>query len=206
MLAETARLTGLSPAWLARTRLRIDPARFRKELLRARGLTVGRFDTRYTGADYDDAGEMPDSDASAYAIDAAYVSAIHDHMTRALGLDWDRPYATFNRDALNKWDWQGPKKDDQPRWPGYVNVAPTLGRLLRENPRLNVLIANGLYDLATPFHAVETTIAGNGIDAARIRMTYYEAGHMMYLDEPSLASLMGDIREMIATALGTPPC
>ncbi len=198
VLAETARLTGLAPEWLARTRLRIEPGRFRKEVLRARGLTVGRFDTRYTGADYDGAGELPDADASAYAIDAAYVSAVHDHMTRALGIDWDRPYNTFNRDALTKWDWAGPKKDDQPRWPGYVNVAPTLGRLLRENPRLRVLIANGLYDLATPFGATEATIAGNGIDADRIRMEYYEAGHMMYLHEPSLAALMGDIRALVA--------
>jgi carboxypeptidase C (cathepsin A) len=192
--ARLARYTGLSETWLNRTGLRIEPSRFRKELLRERGVTIGRFDTRYTGRDYDEAGELPDDDASSYAIDSAFVSAINDHLTRELAIDWGRPYTAFNREALTKWDWHGPRKDDVARWPGYVNVAPILGKLLRENPKLRVLIANGLYDLATPFHAIETTIAGNGIDASRVRMTYYEAGHMMYLHEPSLQALLTDFR------------
>jgi carboxypeptidase C (cathepsin A) len=74
-------------------------------------------------------------------------------------------------------------------------VAPILGRLLRENPTLNVLIANGIYDLATPFHACECTVAGNGIESGRVRMTYYEAGHMMYLHQPSLQALVSDLRD-----------
>ena len=200
VLRKLARFTGLNETWLERTRLRIDPARFRKELLREQGLTVGRLDTRYTGRDYDEAGEAPDNDAAGYAIDAAYVAAINDHLTRTLGIDWGKQYTAFNRDALMKWDWYGPRKDDVARWPGYVNVAPILGRLLRESAGLRVLIANGIFDLATPFHAVETTIAGNGIDAARVRMTYYEAGHMMYLHEPSLGALVGDIRTLIGGA------
>jgi carboxypeptidase C (cathepsin A) len=197
VLRKLARVTGLNETWLERTRLRIDPARFRKELLREQGLTVGRFDTRYTGRDYDEAGEAPDSDASSYAIDSAYVTAMNDHLTRVLGIDWNKPYVAFNREVITKWDWFGPRKDDQPRWPGCVNVAPTLGRLLREQPGLRVLVANGIFDLATPFYAVETTIAGNGIDAARVKMTYYDAGHMMYLHELSLAALLADLRKLI---------
>lgn len=195
---KLARYTGLSQDWLRRTRLRIDPARFRKELLRDQGLTVGRFDTRYTGRDYDEVGEMPDNDPSSYAIDSAYVSSINEHLTRTLEIDWQKSYIPFNREALLKWDWHGPRDDKTPRWPGYVNVAPLLGQILRENPTVRVLVANGLYDLATPFFAAETTIAGNGIDASRVRMTYYDAGHMMYLHEPSLAALMTDLRTLIA--------
>lgn len=192
-----AGFTGLSPGWLDRTRLRIDPTRFRKELLRDEGRTVGRLDSRYVGVDYDAVGEMPDADVSAYAIDSAFVSSVNDHMGRALGIDWNKPYTAFNGDALAKWDWVGPKKDDGLRWPGYVNVAPILGRLLRENPALRVLVASGLYDFATPFHAAESTMAGNGIDTSRLRMTYYEAGHMMYLHDPSLAALLADLRALV---------
>jgi carboxypeptidase C (cathepsin A) len=192
-----AYFTGLSPDWLDRSRLRIDPNRFRKELLRDRGQTVGRFDSRYLGADYDDAGEAPESDPSSYAIDSAFISSMNDHITRALAVDWDRPYVTFNSDALKQWDWLPPKKEEGRSWPGYVNVAPTLGRLLRENPTLRVLVANGLYDFATPFHAAETTLAGNGVPPGRVRLTYYEAGHMMYLHEPSLGALVGDLRTLI---------
>ncbi len=194
---KLARYTGLSETWLERTRLRIDAGRFRKELLRERGLVIGRFDSRYTGADYDEVGEMPDSDPSSYAIDSVFVSAMHDHLTRALGIDWDRGYTVFNRVALEKWDWHGGKKGQASGWPGYVNVAPILGQLLRENPALRVMMANGLYDIATPFFAVESTIAGNGIDAGRITMTYHEAGHMMYLHEASFAALVNDLRNLI---------
>lgn len=197
--ARLAAYTGLSEAWLDRARLRIDPARFRKELLRDSGRTVGRFDSRYTGADFDEAGELPDNDASAYAVDGAFVAVMHDHLTRALAIEMDRPYIALNREALTKWDWLGPKPD-VPRWPASVNVAPTLGRLLREQPHLRVLAANGIFDLATPFGAAETTIAGNGIDASRVRMTYYDAGHMMYLNEDCMAALVADLRALIEGA------
>lgn len=139
-------------------------------------------------------GEYPDDDPASYGMDSAFVTAANDHVTRQLGVDWARPYVAFNRDALMKWDWLGPVPPETPTWPRYVNVAPVLGRLLRENPGLRVLIANGLYDLATPFYAVETSIAANGIDSRRISMTYYEAGHMMYLHEPSLGALVDNIR------------
>ena len=195
---KLARYTGLSEAWLERTRLRIDAARFRKEVLREKGATVGRLDSRYLGRDFDEAGELPDNDPGGYAVDSAYVSAVNDHMTRALGIDWGKLYMVFNRDALTKWDWHGKPAPGSFAWPGYVNVAPTLGRLLRENPALRVTIANGYYDMATPFFAVESTIASNGVDAARIRMTYYEAGHMMYLHQPSLEKLIDDMRSLVA--------
>jgi carboxypeptidase C (cathepsin A) len=205
--AETSRiakrlsqLTGLSEAWLHRAHLRIEPSRFRKELLRTKGLTIGRFDSRYTGRDFDEVGELPDSDPSSYGMDSAFVSTANDHLGRVLGIDWQRPYTVFNRKALENWDWLGPKKEGQMRWPGYVNVAPTLGQLLRENPELRIWIANGIFDLATPFHAVENTIAGNGIETARVRMTYYDAGHMMYLHAPSFTALGTDLRELVRPA------
>ncbi len=193
-----ARFTGLSEEWLGRTRLRIDPARYRREVLRGRGVSLGRFDTRYLGRDYDGAGEVPDNDPASYSVSAAYVSAMNDHLGRALGVDWDRTYMNVNREVGLKWDWRGHQPEGTSRWPAAVNVAPALGRAMRENPGLKVWMANGLYDLATPFFAAETTAASNGIDAARITMTYYHAGHMMYLHEPSFVALMTDMRAWLA--------
>ena len=199
VLKKLARFSGLSEAWLDRSNLRIDPSRFRKELLRERGVVLGRFDTRYQGKDYDHVGEYPDNDPSAYAIDSAYVSAINDYLGRQLTVEMDRPYMIFNRTAINKWDWHGPK-GEQPSWPGYVNVAPELGRIQRENAGVKVLMANGLFDLATPFFAVENTIAGNGIDWNRVTMRYYDAGHLMYVHEPSFDALIADFRALVASA------
>jgi carboxypeptidase C (cathepsin A) len=193
---QLSRYSGLAINWLERTNLRIEPSRFRKELLRERGVTVGRFDARYLGMDYDDAGEVPDDDPSAYAIKSAYTSAMQDYLGRELKVEPLAPYVSFSMEALKKWKWERPTERDVARWPGYVNVAPELGRLQRECPNLRVLMANGLFDLATPFFAVENTIAGNGIDASRIRMTYYEAGHMMYVNEACLKALIADFRAL----------
>ena len=161
---------------------------------------MGRFDGRYVGTDMDAVGELPDADPSSYAIESGFVGAVNDVLGRELKCEDQPPYVAFNREALNKWDWHGPKKDDQPRWPGYPNVAPRLGELLRQNPGLRVWIANGYYDMATPFYAVETTVAGNGVETGRVRMTYYDAGHMMYLHPPAFERLMDDLREMIRPA------
>jgi carboxypeptidase C (cathepsin A) len=195
---QLAAFTGLSPAWLDHTRLRIDPARFRKELLRANGLTIGRLDSRYRGTDHDSGGETPEDDPASWAVDSAFVSTANDVFTRTLGVDFDRPYQSFNQAALKGWTWPLKSTEDWLGWPRYLNVAPILAKVLRQNPKLRVLVANGLYDLATPFYAAETSLAGNGIDPARIRLTYYESGHMMYLHDPSLIALMTDLRALVA--------
>ncbi|MCF3971993.1 hypothetical protein L2D92_32950, partial [Pseudomonas aeruginosa] len=75
--------------------LRVTPQRFYKELLRDRGLTVGRLDSRYTGKDYDNAGEGPDNDPSFYGIDASYTAAINSWSRDGLGFKTDREYQSI---------------------------------------------------------------------------------------------------------------
>jgi carboxypeptidase C (cathepsin A) len=41
-------------------------------------------------------------------------------------------------------------------------------------------------------------MARHGIDKTRVTMTYYEAGHMMYLHDPSREAVAADIRSFIA--------
>ena len=63
-----------------------------------------------------------------------------------------------------------------------------------------MLIANGYYDLATPYFATRYTVDHLALDPglhANISMTYYEAGHMMYVHEASLAQLGEDLRGFV---------
>ena len=48
----------------------------------------------------------------------------------------------------------------------YVNVAEMLREAMTQNPSLRVMIANGYYDLATPFFATEYTVNHIGLDPA----------------------------------------
>ena len=72
-----------------------------------------------------------------------------------------------------------------------------------KNPHLKVFVAYGYYDLATPYFATEYTLSPHGPrprpQRARITIGYYEAGHMMYIHEPSLPKLKADLAEFIRT-------
>ncbi len=192
--AELARLTGLSEQFVDNANLRVTPGRFYKELLRDRGLTIGRLDTRYTGVDYDRAGEEPDNDPSFYAIDGAYTAAINSYLRDDLKLKMERDYVTIG--GVRGWDWklqgQGGRDGEV-----YVNVAPYLSRAMRENSGLRVFVGQGWYDFATPFFGAEYAMNRPGFDPARIQFHYYDAGHMMYVRPEDLAKLSSDIRSFI---------
>lgn len=102
---ELARLTGLTETYLENANLRVTDQRFYKELLRDRGQTIGRLDARYTGTDYDAAGETPDNDPSFYGIDAGYTAAINSWARETLGYKTDREYQSIGREPGRYWDW-----------------------------------------------------------------------------------------------------
>lgn len=189
---QLAQFTGLSETYLENANLRVTTDRFYKELLRDRGLTVGRLDSRYTGTDYDKAGEGPDNDPSFYGIDGAYTAAINSYARGDLGYRPDRDYVTIG--GVRDWDWKiGDGRDGV----AYLNVAPYLSRALRENSALKIFVGQGYFDFATPFYAAEYSLNRPGFPAGRVEFHYYQAGHMMYVHDADLTKLSADIRGFI---------
>ena len=75
---------------------------------------------------------------------------------------------------------------------------------MSKDPNLKVLIMNGYYDLATVFYGVEHTITHMNLAPEikdNIIMTYYEAGHMMYIHEPSMKKFKDDLSNFIKITL-----
>ena len=189
---DLARYTGLSEAYLDRAHLRVTPARFYRELLRDRGLSVGRLDSRYTGRDADAAGEEPDNDPSFYGIDAGYTAAINAYARDTLGYRTDRSYVTIG--SVGRWDWRlGEGRDGD----AYLNVAPWIARALRENSGLRIFVGQGWYDFATPFFAAEHALTRAGFPQGRIDFRYYDSGHMMYVRDEDRVALSRDLRAFI---------
>lgn len=189
--AELSRLTGLSEDYLEQANLRVTDQRFYKELLRDRGLTVGRLDSRYTGVDFDNAGETPDADPSFYGIDAGYTAAINEWAREGLGFETDRGYNSIGREPGANWDWSlgsGWGRN------AYLNVAPLIGRAMRQNSGLRVFNAQGWFDFATPFFGAEYSLNRPGIPQDRLTFKYYDSGHMMYIRDEDRAALSRDIR------------
>ena len=72
---------------------------------------------------------------------------------------------------------------------------------MTQNPHLKVFVANGYYDLATPYFATDYTFDHLGLDPTSRRTSpsaYYEAGHMMYIHGPSLVKLRAEMAAFIA--------
>lgn len=189
-----AEFTGLKPAYIERARLRVGVGRFMKELLRDEGLTLGRYDGRYTGRDDDDVGERAKSDPSGYAMDAAFTAAMNDYMTRQLGIEMRQDYTVLSYEVNRNWK---SLEGGGSGGPGYTNVVPGLARGMRENKDMKVMLASGYYDQATPFFAAEISLAEPGVPQDRLVKTYYPAGHMMYLDKGSLEQLAIDVRAFV---------
>lgn len=193
---ELARFTGLSIEYILRTNLRIEIFRFTKELLREQNRTVGRLDTRFKGIDRDSAGENFEFDPSMAAITGPYTATLYDYVRGELNFESDLPYEVLNPKV---WPWSYAQNENN-----YVNVAETLRRSMNTNPYLKVHVANGYYDLATPYFATRYTFDHLGLDPSlqpNITMSYYPAGHMMYIHNRSLIALKASLADFIHSAL-----
>ena len=194
--AGLARFTGLSEEYVERTDLCVRIFRFTKELLRDEGKTVGRLDSRFTGYDRDSAGESFDYDPSMSAIRGAYSTLLNDYVRRELEYDSDLPYEILTG-RVHPWSYD----DFAGR---YANMAEPLREAMTRNPALHVFVANGYYDLATPFFATEYTFSHLGLPPelrGNISMAFYPAGHMMYIQESSLEAMRQDLLEAIDAAI-----
>jgi carboxypeptidase C (cathepsin A) len=175
-----AELTGLSADYLDRVELRPEHVRFLTELLRDKRLIVGRIDGRFTGWDTDYGREMWSSDPSIDAITGPYTAALNHYVRAELGYSNDLPYEILT-DRVRPWSFK--EFENQ-----YVFVQDKLAAAMRTNPHMRVHVDCGYHDLATPYYAAEHSLAHLQIPAelaANIDYSYYEAGHMMYLHEPS---------------------
>jgi carboxypeptidase C (cathepsin A) len=77
---------------------------------------------------------------------------------------------------------------------------------LTQNPALRVHVCNGYYDLATPYMATKYTFSHLELDptlAGHVSMSFYEAGHMMYIHGPSLAKQRRELAGFIRAAAAT---
>jgi len=195
VVQKLARLTALSPDYIDRANMRIRIDRFVKELLRDRRRTVGRLDGRFIGIDRDAAGESPEYDPSYAAIFGEYTAVFNDYIRRDLKYETDVAYEILT-DKVRPWSYDRSQNR-------YVDVAETLRGAMSQNSYLKVFVANGYYDLATPFAATRYTFARMQVDPEirrNVSMDYFEGGHMMYIDRKAHARLKKDISDFIRGA------
>ena len=184
---------GLPVAYLLKSDLRVEGGAFTKMLDEPEGITVGRLDTRYQGPDYDPLSAEADYDPQSNAISSAYTTAINQYMREDLkfGDNWTYKPSAYGEPGFR---WQMRYAE------GGQNVMPDLARKLKENPKTKVLLAGGYYDLATPFFEGMYEMHHLPIPQnlqANISYKYYQAGHMIYVNDGILKQFHDDVAAFI---------
>jgi carboxypeptidase C (cathepsin A) len=194
MHAKLARWTGLSREFLAANDGRIPLARAQVALLAGERKVHGRLDSRFTAYNTDPGAAQPAFDPSESNIRNDYTPVLNDYVRRQLGWTDERPYWILGG-GIGPWRYEQAK---------YPNVVPSLERAFAKNPHMKLYVAFGYYDMATPYWAVQYTLDHMSVDPAvraGIQRGYFTAGHMMYIDEPSMRGLRADLRRFIDSAV-----
>ena len=192
-VAKLARLTGLRREYVDRVNLRIEHVRFFTELLRDQGLAVGRLDARFTASEPDGGREQFSADPSYSHILGPYTAAFNQYVREDLGYENDLPYEILSGPVHEAWSY----KEFEGR---SISVVDQLGGAMRANPALRIHVSCGYYDGATPHFAAEHVAAHLAIPPelqANVEFAHYEAGHMMYVHEPSRVRQSADLADFI---------
>src|SRR5690554_3678626 len=188
--AQVAKYSGLDKQVVMRSNLDISTSFFWKELLRDRGQTIGRLDSRYLGIDRDDVGSRPDYNAELTSWLHSFTPAINYYLREELGYKTDVKYNMFG--PVHPWD----RSND--------NTGENLRQAMAQNPYLNVLIQSGYYDGATNYFDAKYNmwhLDPSGKMADRIDFKGYRSGHMMYLRAEDLKLANDDLRKFIHATL-----
>lgn len=184
---KLARYTGLTPTYIDQSNLRVNILRFAQELLRSEQRTIGRFDSRMKGISSDVCSDVFEFDPSFDLVLGLFAATFNNYVRVDLNWKSDDEYKIL----ANVWPWNYGAATNQ-----YLNVADKLRDVMNKNPSLEVYVASGLNDLATPYFATSYTILHLGLDPTlrnHIVLKNYDGGHMMYLKNTTLGEMKADI-------------
>ncbi|RZK87243.1 MAG: carboxypeptidase, partial [Pedobacter sp.] len=188
--AKMARYSGIAEKVFIDFNLNVPTNFFWKELLRDKGFTVGRLDSRYKGIDKMAAGDGPDYNAELTSWLHSFTPAINMYLRNELNYKTDLKYNMFG--SVHPWDNSGDRTGDN------------LRQAMAQNPYLHLLVQSGYYDGACDYFNAKYSMWQ--LDAAgklQDRMSWegYRSGHMMYLRKDDLKTSNEHVREFIKKAL-----
>ncbi|WP_335965262.1 carboxypeptidase [Galbibacter sp. PAP.153] len=188
---QMAVYSGLSEASILEHNLDVPTSFFWKELLRDKGYTVGRLDSRYLGIDKMAAGTRPDYNAELTSWLHSFTPAINYYLQEELKFKTDVPYQMFG--DVHPWNLEND------------NTRENLRKAMAENPYLQVLYQAGYYDGACTYFNTKYSmwqLDPSGKMKDRLHFKGYRSGHMMYLRSEDLKAANNHVREFILSTSG----
>jgi carboxypeptidase C (cathepsin A) len=189
---KVAALTGIDQATSRRLAGRFDASEFRREFDRRDGKVTGRYDASVLGLDpYPDSSFFHFSDPSGESLAASLTSAAVDLIRRKLNWRPDGSYQLLNGSVEQAWDFGRSINPPQ--------SVTELRQILALDPKLKVLVAHGLFDLATPYFGTKMVLDQLPTFATppRVKLVVYPGGHMFYSRDGSRQALRTEVEALI---------
>ena len=151
---------------------------------------TSRLDSRFAGYQLDAGATNTSFDYSNANIENCFLTAFEAYVRNDLNYKNDNLYYVAG---------------NAPPWSGEYNTVVNLENGFAKNPHMHLFVGMGYYDFACPFYPMEWTIAhlkvSDEIKKNNISSGYYEAGHMVYIDQPSAAKYHADLVKFVQASL-----
>ncbi|MEE4243891.1 MAG: hypothetical protein V2I33_00685, partial [Kangiellaceae bacterium] len=186
---KLSELIGLPADMIERNNLIIGMNKFLHNLRRDEGLTLGRLDSRFVTNELDAMAQQGYRDPSYMAIHGPYTETLMSYLRGELKFESDLVYHILGG-GVGKWNMEDFAQDS-------FDISRKLRHAMLRNTDMKVFVANGYFDMATPFHATEYNFNHMGLSKElkdNVQMYYYESGHMMYIREADLIKFKQDIK------------
>ena len=188
---RVAALTGIDPAVSRRLAGRLGVGEFRREFDRRNGRVTGRYDASVSGFDpYPDSSFHRFGNSSGEPLIAPLTSAAVDLTRRKLNWRPDGSYQLLNGAVQGAWDFSR-----------GINPPESLSQLrqvLALDPKLKLLVAHGLFDLATPYFGSKILLDQLPAYASpeRVKLVVYPGGHMFYSRDGARQAFRGEVEAL----------
>jgi carboxypeptidase C (cathepsin A) len=189
---KVAALTGIDQAVSRRLAGRFEVGEFRREFDRKNGKVTGRYDASVSGFDpYPDSSSHHFGDPSGDPLIAPLTSAAVDLTTRKLNWRPDGSYQLLNGAVERAWDFGRGLKP--------AESISQLRQILALDPNLKLLVAHGLFDLATPYFGSKIQLDQLPAYASpdRVKLVVYPGGHMFYSRDASRQAFRGEAEALM---------
>jgi carboxypeptidase C (cathepsin A) len=167
-------------------------AEFRREFDRRDGKITGRYDASVMALDpFPDSSFFRFADPSGEGLAAPLSSAAVDLTTRKLNWRPDGSYEIMNGAVQRDWDFGRGMKP--------AESVSELRQILALDPKLKVLVAHGLFDLATPYFGTRIVLdqLPSYASPERVKFVVYPGGHMFYSRDASRQAFRAEVEGLM---------
>ena len=189
--AKLAGYTGIPAATWIKADLRMSGGQFSALLQGDSSITTGRLDSRFEGPALQPLVNESEYDPFGAATTASFYAGMNQYARTELHYGEDLTYKPSAREPGFHWN-NAHRSPISAGWEGTLNVMPDLADAMKKSPHMHVLLMGGYFDLGTLYFGATYEMKHLPMPGSlqpNISYKWFQTGHMVYVNEPSLKQL-----------------